>query len=114
MSNTFAQINSSVEQNATMPNFTPCEAFNPKATIGKWARQFLCIKNGMLAFAGAGAIALSLAESGKASPQYGKQCFEVVNCMLRTVPEHEGPPTRFNVLCFTCALDREVALKYFR
>jgi hypothetical protein len=52
-----------------------------------------------------------LAESGKASPQYGKQCFEVFNCMLRTVPEHEGPPTRFNVLCFTCALDSEVALK---
>ena len=108
MSNTFAKINSSVEQDQKMPNFTLCEAFNPKATIGKWARQFLCIKNGMLAFGGSGAIALSLAEAGKSSPLYGKQCFEVFNCLLRTVEEYDGPPTRFNVLCFICAADFQV------
>ena len=109
MSNTFASIAASVQKMPAafqkMPKFSPCESFNPQATISKWARQFLCVNHGFLAFAPSGDLALSLAARGKDSPEYGTKCFEVLNCLLRTVEEYTGPPVRFNVLCFTCALD---------
>lgn len=105
MSNTFASIAASVPIAQKMPKFTPCESFNPKATISKWSRQFLCVNHGFLAFGSSGDLALSSAARGKDSPEYGTKCFEVLNCLLRTVEEYTGPPVRFNVLCFTCALD---------
>ena len=108
MSNTFASINASVGGQQKMPNFTPCEAFNPKATVSKWSRQFMCINNGLVAYGGSGAIATRIASGGKDAPEFGKQSFEVSNCLLRKVEEFNGPPSRMNVVCFTCASDSVV------
>jgi hypothetical protein len=110
MSNTFASIDASVDPKQKMPNFSPCEAFNPKATVSKWSRQFMRITNGILAHAGSGAIATQIADAGKKSPEFGKQSFEILNCLLRKVDEFDGPPIRFNVLCFTPVSDSVVSL----
>jgi hypothetical protein len=105
MSNTFASISASVSGVYKVPNFTRCEAFNPKATLSKWAPAFVCVKNGMFSYGGSGAIALAIAARGREAPEYGSKSFEIVNCRLRTVAEYNGPPMRQNVLCFTCESD---------
>lgn len=66
------------------------------------------ITNGILAHAGSGAIATRIADAGKDAPEFGKQSFEVLNCLLRKVEEFNGPPVRCNVLCFTPESDSVV------
>ncbi len=113
MSNTFASIDAAVDPAKKMLKCTPCESFNPKATVSKWSKQYICVTNGIVAHGGSGAIATLRAAAGKGAPEYGLQCFEVMNCFLRKVEEFNGPPIRSNVLCFTCALDRQVKSAVF-
>jgi len=108
MSNTFASIDALVSGGYKTPNFTRCEVFNPKAVLSRWAPGFVCVKNGVLAHGGSGAIAFAIASRGKDSPDYGIKSFEIVNCRLRTIVEFNGPPIRQNVLGFTCDSDSMV------
>jgi hypothetical protein len=105
MSNTFACINASVPKSQKIPSSFLCEVFNPNASVSKWANQIVCIKHGKVAYGGTEAIAFSMALCEKNDPNYGKKCFDVLNCMMRVVDEFIGPPTRLNVLCITFALD---------